>query len=99
MTAFTLTDTLSREITSWGGTSSTTTRRSMRTICCTIGTSRKNRALRARAFVLAQDAHRRVSYADDEDYDNDDGYSGDHGFPPWARHTLSGRFDNQHEAV
>src|SRR5216683_6898206 len=39
MTALTLTETLSREITSWLGTSSTTMRRSTRTICWTNGTS------------------------------------------------------------
>ncbi len=37
MTAFTFTDTLSREMTSWLGTSMVTTRRSTRTICCTTG--------------------------------------------------------------
>ena len=36
-TAFTCTDTLSREITSWVGTSMTTVRRSTRTICCKTG--------------------------------------------------------------
>jgi len=36
-TAFTLTDTLSREITSCGSTSMVTTRRSTRTICCSPG--------------------------------------------------------------
>ena len=40
-TALTLTETLSRVITSCGGTSMTTVRRSMRTICCTAGMSRK----------------------------------------------------------
>ena len=38
-TALTFTETLSREITSWLGTSSTTMRRSTRTICCTPGIS------------------------------------------------------------
>src|SRR5512135_2479737 len=37
-TALTFTDTLSREITSWVGTSSTTVRRSTRTACWMIGT-------------------------------------------------------------
>src|SRR5580693_10027019 len=41
MTAETLTETLSREITSCGGTSSTITRRSTRTICWMNGTRRK----------------------------------------------------------
>src|SRR5258706_9974586 len=36
-TAFTFTDTLSREITSCGGTSNTTVRSSTFTICCTTG--------------------------------------------------------------
>ncbi len=40
-TAFTFTDTLSRVMTSCGGTSSTTVRRSTLTICCTIGMRKK----------------------------------------------------------
>src|SRR5262249_5684200 len=42
------------------------------------------------ALVLAQDTHRRVNDADDEDCDNDDGYSRDHGLSPWMSRRLSG---------
>ena len=76
-TAFTLTDTLSRVITSCGGTSMTTVRRSMRTICCTTGMSRKkpgpltfqNRPEHEhdRALVLAQDAERHRDEQQDDD--------------------------------
>src|SRR5579864_185726 len=41
MTALTFTETLSREMTSWGGTSMTTVRRSTLTICCAAGKTRK----------------------------------------------------------
>ncbi len=41
-TAFTLTETLSRVITSWGGTSRTTVRRSTLTICWMIGMRKKS---------------------------------------------------------
>src|SRR3546814_9992824 len=39
-TALTFTETLSREMTSWLGTSMVTTRKSTRTICCTTGTTK-----------------------------------------------------------
>jgi len=65
-TALTFTETLSREITSWLGTSSTRVRRSTRTICWMPGTTtRASGGLEAHqqehhaTFVLAKDAQGR----------------------------------------
>jgi hypothetical protein len=80
-TALTLAGTLSRVITSWGGISKVTVRRSTRTIRSTSGTSsttpgplaptRRPEAEDDGALVLAQDAHRGAGCGDPERHDDD----------------------------